>query len=110
TGAAIAMVLLALSAFLNLSLTWYVGLFFLAVVLQGMTGGSIQTVGADVAPPEARGRFLGLWRFTGQGGATIGPIIFALMADHLNYGSSFLFTAASAAVVAFLLIRYVPET
>jgi MFS family permease len=87
-----------------------VALFFLAVALQSLTGGSIQTLGADVAPPEARGRFLGLWRFIGQGGATISPIVFALLADHLNYGSSFLFTAASAAVLAFLLIRHVPET
>lgn len=110
TGMAIAMVALAVSAFVPLSLAWYVVLFFLAVALQSLTGGSIQTLGADVAPPEARGRFLGLWRFIGQGGATISPIVFALLADHLNYGSSFLFTAASAAVLAFLLIRHVPET
>lgn len=110
SGVAVSMIFLALSAFLQLSLFWYVGLFFFAVFMQGLTGGSVQTVGADVAPPEARGTFLGLWRFTGQGGATIGPIIFAIVADHLNYGSSFLFTAGCAAVVAFLLICYVPET
>lgn len=110
TGASIAMLALAASAFLELSLTWYVVLFFFAILTQSLTGGSIQTVGADVAPAEARGSFLGLWRFTGQGGATISPIIFALIAHHLNYGSAFLFVAASAAVVAFLLIRHVPET
>jgi MFS family permease len=109
-GVAIAMAALALSAFVHLSLTWYVGLFLIAVALQALTGGSVQTVGADVAPPEARGTFLGLWRFTGQGGASLSPIIFALLADQVSYGSSFLFTAASAAVVAFLLIRYIPET
>jgi MFS family permease len=109
-GTAIAMVALALSAFFHFSYAWYVVLFFLGVALQGLTGGSIQTVGADVAPPEARGMFLGLWRLTGQGGATLSPILFALLADQLSYGSSFLFIAASAAVVAFLLIFYVPET
>ena len=110
TGVTIAMAALALSAFAHLSLAWYVGLFLLGVSLQSLTGGSIQTVGADVAPPEARGTFLGLWRFTGQSGAALSPVIFALLADHLNYGSAFLFTAASAGVVAFLLIRYIPET
>ena len=75
-----------------------------------VTGGSVQTVGADVAPPEARGTFLGLWRFTGQGGATLSPIIFAVIADQVSYGASFLFTAASAATVACLLIFFVPET
>jgi MFS family permease len=109
-GAAIAMVALAISAFLHLSYAWYVALFFSAVAVQSLTGGSIQTIGADVAPPEARGMFLGVWRLTGQGGATLSPILFAVLADELNYGSSFLFVAASAAVVACLLIFYVPET
>lgn len=109
-GVAVAMAALAVSAFWHLSLAWYVALFFLGVALQALTGGSIQTVGADVAPPEARGTFLGLWRFTGQGGATLSPIAFALLADHIDYGTAFLFIAASAASVAYLLIRHVPET
>ncbi len=89
---------------------WYVGLFLLGVATQALTGGSVQTVGADVAPAEARGTFLGIWRFTGQGGVALGPIIFALVADTVDYGTAFLFTSGCAAVVAFLLIRYVPET
>jgi sugar phosphate permease len=104
------MALLAVSAFAHLSLAWYVGLFLLGVATQALTGGSVQTVGADVAPAEARGTFLGIWRFTGQGGVALGPIIFALVADQVDYGMAFLFTSSCAAVVAFLLIRYVPET
>lgn len=110
TGVTIAMTALAVSAFLHLSLAWYVALFLVGVATQALTGGSVQTVGADVAPAEARGTFLGIWRFTGQGGVALGPIIFALLADTVDYGTAFLFTAACAAVVAFLLIRYVPET
>jgi MFS family permease len=109
-GVAIAMTALAASAFWHFPLFWYIVLFLFGVSLQSLTGGSIQTVGADVAPPEARGTFLGLWRFTGQAGAALSPIIFAFLAAELNYGTSFLFTAASAGVVAFLLIRFVPET
>ncbi|GAA3732862.1 MFS transporter [Streptomyces tremellae] len=110
TGVALAMGALAASAFFHLSLLWYVVLFLAGVAAQALTGGSIQTVGADVAPAEGRGMFLGLWRFTGQGGQTLSPVLFALLAAQAGYTSSFLFTAASAAVVAFLLIRYVPET
>ncbi len=110
TGVAVAMTALAICAFIPLSYSWYVVLFFFASAMQGLTGSSIQTVGADVAPPEARGMFLGLWRLTGQGGATIGPIIFAVLAETLGYTSSFLFTAAAGTVVAFLLIFYVAET
>jgi MFS family permease len=110
SGVAVAMAALAASAFLHFTLAWYVTLFLFGVALQSLTGGSIQTIGTDVAPPDARGRFLGLWRFAGQGGAALSPIFFAVIADQLNYGSSFLFTAVSAGVVVFLLIRYIPET
>jgi MFS family permease len=109
-GVTIAMAALAFSAYAHLTLAWYVALFLCGVATQALTGGSVQTVGADVAPAEARGTFLGIWRFTGQGGIALSPIIFALLADQVNYGSAFLFTSVSAAVVAFLLIRYVPET
>jgi MFS family permease len=110
TGVTIAMALLAVSAYAHLSLVWYVGLFLLGVATQALTGGSVQTVGTDVAPAEARGTFLGIWRFTGQGGVALGPIIFALVADTVDYGTAFMFTSACAAVVAYLLIRFVPET
>lgn len=109
-GVALAMAALAVAAFVHLSLAWYVVLFLFGVTMQALTSGSIQTLGADVAPPEARGIFLGLWRFAGQGGVALSPIVFAVLADQVNYGSSFVFTAASAAIVAFLLVGYVPET
>ena len=46
----------------------------------------------------------------GQGGVALSPILFALLADQVSYGSSFLFIAACASVVAFLLIFRIPET
>jgi MFS family permease len=110
TGVTIAMFALAATAFLHLSFAWYVTVFLIGVGVQALTGGSVQTVGTDVAPPEARGTFLGLWRFAGQGGTLLSPIVFAVLADELNYGSSFLFMAGSASVVAYLLVRYIPET
>jgi len=110
SGVAISMFALAFTAFLHLSLAWYVVLFLIGVALQALTGGSVQTIGTDVAPPGARGTFLGLWRFAGQGGQAISPLMFALIADQLNYGSAFLFTALSATTVAYLMVRYIPET
>lgn len=109
-GVGIAMAALAASAFLHLDLFRYVVLFLLGIAAEALTSGSIQTVGADVAPPEGRGIFLGLWRFTGQSGTTLSPIAFALLAERVSYGSSFLFIAFSAAIVAFLLVWCVPET
>ena len=109
-GVAVTTVLLAVSAFLHLSLAWYVVLFLPTVACQALTGGSIQTVGADVAPPEARGLFLGLWRFTGQGAAALSPEIFGFLAGGVGYGWAFMFVAGASTVLTYLLIRYVPET
>jgi MFS family permease len=103
------MAALGLSTWLRLGLDWYIVLFFIAVILQALTGGSIQTVGADVAPPEARGRFLGIWRFVGQSGTTLSPILFVALAQ-LDYAASFLFISICAVAVVGLLAKYVPET
>jgi MFS family permease len=109
-GTAVMMLLLAVTAVLQLSLMWYVATFLAGVAVQSLTGGSIQTIGADVAPPQARGLFLGVWRFTGQVGQTASPIVFAFLASTTGYGSSFIFIAAAAAITGVLLITLVPET
>ncbi len=107
---ACALAALAVSAFLQLDIYWYVALFLLAVVTQSLTGGSVQTIGADVAPPEGRGTFLGLWQFTGQGGQTLGPIAFALLASTVSYGSAFVFSACCALGVVILLVFAIPRS
>jgi hypothetical protein len=53
--------------------------------------------------------FLGLWRFTGQGGVALSPLIFAALAP-ISYGASFLFVGASGGIVAFLVAFRIPET
>jgi MFS family permease len=109
-GVTVTMLLLAVTAFLGLSLVWYIAAFMATVVAQSLTGGSVQTVGADVAPAHGRGTFLGMWRFTGQVGQTVSPVVFAFLAERTGYGSSFVFVAAAALVTAWLLLTLVPET
>src|SRR5919199_4150387 len=110
TSVTLTMLLLAVTAYLQLPLVWYVATFLAAVAAQSLTGGSVQTVGADVAPPDARGLFLGVWRFTGQLGQTLGPLAFGFLAERTGYGTSFVFVAAAALVTALLLLTLVPET
>jgi MFS family permease len=110
TGVGITMVLLAVTAVFHLSVTYYIAFLLLAVFMQGLCGGSIQTIGADVAPPDARAMFLGIWRLTGQGGIALSPVIFASLATGIGYGASFVFTGASGIVVALLVAFKVPET
>ena len=109
-GVAVTMIALAVSAYLHLNVVWYVSFFYLLVIATSMTGGSVQTMGADVAPAQARGAFLGMWRFVGQGGTALSPIIFALLADQLSYGTAFVFIALTASVVVLLLVFGIPAT
>jgi len=109
-GVSLTMLGVAATAFLQLPLGWYVAAFLCAAAAQSLTGGSVQTIGADVAPDGARGMFLGLWRFTAQIGTAASPSIFAFLADHSGYGFSFVYVAMAAAVVVVLLIAYVPDT
>jgi MFS family permease len=110
SGVTVAMTLLALTAFVHASLTWYVAAFLFGVGSQSLTAGSTQTLGADVAPSGARGAFLGVWNFVNQSGVAISPIAFAFLSETTGYASAFLFLSCAALVVALLLIFLVPET
>jgi MFS family permease len=109
TGLGISLLLIALTAYLHLSFEWYAAVFGLLAVSYAITGGSVQTLGADVAPREARGKFLGLWRFAGQLGLVISPISFGFVADRLGYGPAFLLLGASSLCVAALVLFKVNE-
>ena len=53
--------------------------------------GSMQTMGSDVAPPQARGKFFGLQRLIGEAGMLLSPISFAILAELVSYTAAFAF-------------------
>ncbi|HUZ77209.1 MAG TPA: MFS transporter [Chloroflexota bacterium] len=101
---AVAMACIALTAFVHLSLWWYVAGYFLVVASQGLTVGSTQAIGADIAPEEGRGTFYGYWQTINQLGTTSSPFIFAFLANAIGYGSSFILLAAASALAGGLLL------
>lgn len=76
----------------------------------GIASGTMMTLGADLAPPEGTGEFLGLWRLTGDFGGAAGPVIVGNLADlfGLNYSGFALGGIGYLAVSIFLWL--VPET
>lgn len=109
-GTGATLLVLASTALFHAPLTWFVAAYIAVVVTQSFTSGSNQTIGADVAPPEARGFFLGFWNFTSQSGASLSPIAFAYLAEVAGYPSAFTFLAVAAFSVAIMLATYIPET
>ncbi len=76
----------------------------------GVASGTMMTLGADLAPREGTGEFLGLWRLTGDFGGSAGPVVVGNIADvfGLNYSGFALGGIGYLAVCIFLWL--VPET
>lgn len=76
----------------------------------GLGAGTMMTVGADLAPEDARGEFLGVWRLIGDTGATSGPLVVGVVADALALPATALVAAFGGVASAMIFARGVPET
>jgi len=76
----------------------------------GLSSGAMMTLGADLAPAEGRGEFLGMWRFVGDTGASGGPLVVGGVADLLNLPMAALAMAAGGVIASVLFLFRVPET
>lgn len=76
----------------------------------GIGSGSMMTLGADLAPRDRIGAFLGVWRLVGDVGATSGPLVVGSVADLIGLGPS-AFALAGVGLLAVALFHLtVPET
>ncbi len=105
--------LLVLSASLALMpLAGSFGTFLLVGLLSGfgngLGSGAVMTLGADLAPPDAAGEFLGLWRLVGDVGAVAAPAVVGGLAAVLTLGAAAVSTGGIGLLggaVMFLLVR-----
>jgi MFS family permease len=91
----------------------YTGLLIAVAVIglgNGLGSGTMFTLGADLAPPEATGEFLGLWRLIGDLGATGGPIVVGGIADLVGLAAAALTLAGVGLLSAVTLSLFVKET
>ncbi len=97
---AIALVLMSFTSFASLPIEYFMVMYVVVQATQGVTGGTMQVLGADLSPTTGRGKFFGIWRMISQIGAAITPAIFAFIADTFGYGSGFIYLALCAGGVA----------
>ncbi|GAB4330764.1 MAG: MFS transporter [Dehalococcoidia bacterium] len=92
---------------------------FLAVGLlsglgNGLGSGAVMTLGADLAPREASGPFLGVWRLIGDAGAVSAPATVGALAEVLTLGAAAVATGgigiAGAAVMAVVVTETLRRT
>ena len=76
----------------------------------GIGSGTMMTLGADLAPKNAVGEFLGLWRLIGDGGFLGGPLAVGNVADWLGLSPAAYTIAAIGLTAAGIFGFFVPET
>jgi len=76
----------------------------------GLGSGSMMTLGADLAPKELIGEFLGLWRLIGDAGSSAGPIIVGSVAHAIGLSSAAVALAAIGGLSAGTMVVFVRET
>jgi MFS family permease len=76
----------------------------------GLGSGTMMTLGADLAPKNARGEFLGMWNLIGDLGGTGGPVVAGVVADILVLPAAALALASAGFAAATVFARFVPET
>ena len=91
----------------------FLGLLIVSCLIgfgNGLGSGNMMTLGADLAPPESRGEFLGLWRLIGDSGLLTAPLLVGNIAQILTLQAAALAIAGVGFVAVLLFVFLVPET
>ena len=90
---------------------WAFVVSFVALHLAASSmAGSMQTLGTDIAPAYARGRFFGVSRLVAQSGRIGSPASFALLAELVSFGAAFAFLSVTALASGVIIAFFVSET
>ncbi|MCY4449290.1 MAG: MFS transporter [Chloroflexi bacterium] len=105
------MALLAAVTLLEVSYAWFVAVSVLLLMSTYVTSGSTMTLGADVAPEAARGRFFGLLNTVVQVGPVMtGILTVVLFGLEARFAALLSLTGLTAFAGALVVIFLVPET
>jgi MFS family permease len=99
----VSFVMLALTSVLPVPYAFFMGAYLCVYACTSLTGGNMQTLGSDIAPPSARGRFYGVSQTLGNIGGPLATTSFAVLSAALGYWSAFIFLGFTAGAAAFIL-------
>ena len=112
----LAMAYLALTWYADLSVGYFIGGFIGIHMAVNIISGNMQTLGTDVAPPSARGRFFGFSRLIAQSGSFMSPVSFGVLSTTAflpfvaSYTIAFSFLAATALTASVIVSVFIKET
>ncbi len=105
----LALVFIGVTDYVQLSFNMFVLAYICVYASTGITSGNMQTLGSDIAPERARGKFYGVWNTIGTIGAPGGTSMFAVLSGGLGYWAAYGFLGAMAGGTAFILGTQVRE-
>ncbi len=76
----------------------------------GLGSGAVMTLGADLAPPDAAGEFLGLWRLVGDVGAVAAPPVIGGLENLFTLDAAAAATGVVGLVGGVVMLLLVRET
>lgn len=76
----------------------------------GLSSGTMMTLGADLSPDNDRSTFLGTWRMIGSAGFTVSPILVGGVADIFSLSGAALVLGGLGLATSGIFGRFVPET
>lgn len=88
-----------------------IGLFWVAMAMSlanGLGSGLIMTIGADLAPADARGEFLGAFRFLVDAAVAITAPVLAVASATVGLGYGFVFFGVISLIGAWIMWRHIP--
>jgi MFS family permease len=91
----------------------FAGLVLVSMLIglgNGLGSGSMMTLGADLAPRQSRGEFLGIWRLIGDAGSSGGPLLVGGIADWVALPTAALLLAGAGLAAGTVFALFVPET
>lgn len=86
------------------------GVALLLGLANGLSAGIVMILGADLAPRDLRGEFLGVWRLIGDLGWGGGPLLIGLLVETASLTAAALAVAGIGFLGLGVLILFVDET
>jgi len=75
----------------------------------GIGSGIVMTLGADVAPPDNRRRFLSMWRLMSDTGNALGPVVVSVVAGLWTLAAGIVAVGGVGLLAAAGLVRWAPR-
>lgn len=108
-GLSTGFLVLAFTHDLDSRVSWYIAISMFLSLSNGIGSGIIMTLGADLAPNDHPAPFLGAWRFAGDAGSAVAPLLVSLLTAVASLAVASGVVGLIGVIGGGMLARYIPR-